>query len=55
MESYLVNVYRNTQGEAGETAGFIEPVGVDRQIPFHDIAEMESVLKAIIDGNTHPS
>lgn len=53
MESYIVRIYRKSQGVSDELAGLVETVGTSERLSFRNFPELTSVLRRMLqrDGD----
>lgn len=49
MDSYIVRIYRRSQGDADELAGLVETVGTSERLSFRNFPELTSVLRRMLD------
>jgi hypothetical protein len=48
MDSYIVRIYRNSQGDPDELAGLVETVGSKERLSFRNFTELTSVLQRVL-------
>jgi hypothetical protein len=51
MDSYIVRIYRRSQGDSDELAGLVETVGTSERLPFRNFSELSSVLHRMLGHN----
>jgi hypothetical protein len=49
MDSYIVRIYRKSQGDSGELAGLVETVGTSDRMSFRNFPELTSVLRRMLE------
>jgi len=49
MDSYIVRIYRRTQGDSAEVAGLVETVGTSERLSFRSFPELTSVLHRMLE------
>jgi hypothetical protein len=48
MDSYIVRIYRRSQGDPDELAGLVETVGTSDRLSFRNFPELTSVLRRML-------
>lgn len=48
MDSYIVRIYRRSQGDPDELAGLVETVGTSERSSFRNFTELTSVLRSML-------
>ncbi|MGD8618973.1 MAG: hypothetical protein PVH54_07250 [Gammaproteobacteria bacterium] len=51
MDSYIVRIYRRSQGDSDELAGLVETVGTSERLAFRNFSELASVLHRMLEHN----
>jgi len=51
MDSYIVRIYRRSQGDPDELAGLVETVGTSERLSFRNFPELTSVLHRMLQHN----
>ena len=49
MDSYIVRIYRRSQGDPDELAGLVETVGTSERLSFRNFPELTSVLRRMLE------
>jgi len=52
MDSYIVRIYRRTQGDSDELAGLVETVGTSERLSFRNFPELTSVLHRMLEHDS---
>jgi len=52
MDSYIVRIYRRSQGDSDELAGLVETVGTSERLSFRNFPELTSVLHRMLEHDS---